>query len=65
MKIRKFISKTANFLFIPIIILGGISLVFEKELSSFQFITPLRWIILICAVVIVISGIIDLVHKKK
>lgn len=61
---KQSISKVANILFVPIIILTVISVVFEKELITFPFIRHLRICLFVLIVVMVIGHIIEFFERK-
>ena len=61
---KQSLSKIANKLFIPIIILTGVSVVFEKELITFPFIRYLRICLFVLIVVMVIGHIIEFFERK-
>jgi len=54
----------ANKLFFPLIILTGISVVFEKELITFPFIRYLRICLFVLIILMVIVQIIDFFERK-
>jgi hypothetical protein len=57
--------KLGNKLLFPLILLGSISFVFDKELANFPFITLIRIIILIMAIIVVSGGIVQLIDINK
>ena len=65
---KKTIIKLGNKLFIPVIVLGGCSLVFEKELVNFPYIFYIRCFIVLLAAILVLSGLLqifdDFFNKK-
>jgi len=61
---KQTLSRIANKLFIPLIILTGISVVFEKELVTFPFIRYLRICLFILIILMVIGHIIEFFERK-
>lgn len=62
---KKIIIKLGNILLIPTCILAICSFLFDKELVNFPFITEIRFVILISALLLVFSGILQLLDKRS
>jgi hypothetical protein len=58
-------KKLGDKLMIPVFILAGCSFIFDEELKNFPFIVYVRWLILILAILLVISGIFHFFDKKS
>jgi hypothetical protein len=56
---KKYIIKIGKKLLIPVIILGGCSFVFDAESKGVPYIIYIRWGILILAIILMISGILQ------
>lgn len=54
-----------NILKIPTIILAICSFIFDKELRDWIFITYIRYIILLMAIIVILSGILEYLAKKE
>jgi hypothetical protein len=63
--VRDVITKVTNKLFFPLVLLGSLSIVFEKELATFPYIRILRICIIVLAIIVVIGGIIELIKRKQ
>ena len=65
---KKIIIKLGDKLFIPVIILGGCSFVFDKELVNFPYIFYIRCFMVLLAAILVLSGLLqtfdDFSNKK-
>ncbi|MBF0576014.1 hypothetical protein [Dysgonomonas sp. GY617] len=64
-KFKGFIIMIGNLLRIPIIILAICSFVFDKELRDWTFITYILYIILLMAIIVILSGILEYLEKNK
>jgi hypothetical protein len=60
---KKYIIKLGYKIMIPVAILAGISFVFDKELSGFHWVFYARCILLIFAILLIISGILEFIDK--
>ncbi len=61
----KSIIKILDRLMIPIIILAGCSMLFERELKDVPYIIYIRYVLLILLIIGVISGILEYLEKRR
>ncbi len=61
MLIKKNISKFVKIIYIPFFLSGASLMIFEKELNEFKYITLIRWFVLVIAIIIVLSSILDII----